>query len=346
MRSEAFRRRGLAVLPFAALMAACNTVYENPFDLSGRPAPLPAAADIIFVSNSHQLASGAPREIFSIEEDGASPTRLTSCNADAGLCDNLEAAPSPDRQRLMMRRVVDGSGDDRLTPADGESLFYADLSRRVEASILEGSTRVSGIDWSPAGDVVVFSAAGEGGFDDLFVMDPNGQNRRNLTLSAQVHERRPRIDPTGSVAVFERIDDTGKSQVFVFVSASTHLRLTPGGPAGPPLPGSPYVVGSDADPDYSPDGRRAVFRRLTSIGDGRLGHWDIHIVDLDGAALTLVAGGPLYRGAPDWGPRGIVFTEIDSTSARLVTVQPDGSGHRVLMTVASSLELQNPRWLP
>jgi Tol biopolymer transport system component len=114
------------------------------------------------------------------------------------------------------------------------------------------------------------------------------------------------------------------------------------------LPGTRYVVGSDADPDYSPDGRSVVFRRLADLGDGRRGQWDLYTVRVDGSGLTLLAGGGSYRGAPDWGPRGIVFSEADFATrvTRLVVVQPDGSGRRVLVTLGANFDINFPRWLP
>jgi Tol biopolymer transport system component len=108
------------------------------------------------------------------------------------------------------------------------------------------------------------------------------------------------------------------------------------------------MVGSDADPDFSPDGNSAVFRRLTAIGNNGLGSWDVMTVRLDGSSLRTVATGPEYRGAPDWGPNGIVFQEVDlaAGASRLVVLQPDGTGRRVPVTLGSSFSLSFPRWLP
>ena len=63
--------------------------------------------------------------------------------------------------------------------------------------------------------------------------------------------------------------------MWVFNSGSDQFPVTTGGPGSDTLAGTPYVVGSDTDPDYSPDGRMLVFRRLTATGNGGLGTWDI-----------------------------------------------------------------------
>ena len=84
-----------------------------------------------------------------------------------------------------------------------------------------------------------------------------------------------------------------------------------------------------------------------STGNGGLGNWDVMTVASDGTGLSTLAGGPGYRGAPDWGSRGIVFHEIDPASGlnRIVTVAPDGT-RRTPLTVAPTAGLQFPRWLP
>jgi len=205
---------------------------------------------------------------------------------------------------------------------------------------------VSGVDWGPAGSRVVYSALGEGNREDMFVMDPNGSNADRLTATADIDERRPRIDPSGSVAIYERIEGSGKGRIFLYASQTAQQAVTQGGEGTERLTGTPYTVGGDADPDYAPDGRTIVFRRLTSTGNGGLGNWDLMTVKPDGTDLRVVAGGPGYRGAADWGPLGIVFTESDATGQlRVVVIGNDGT-RRVPVTAAAASGLQFPRWLP
>ena len=329
----------------AALLGACNTTYDNPFANSNPTVAPRADATIVYTSNGYAARPGSPDEVFGVGDAGAGVTRLTFCNTSTRLCSSIEAAPAPDRLRVALRRVdADGNKDGQLTAADGEALLVVDLARSVEGGLLESNAKVSGIDWSPSGDVLVYSAAGEGGIDDLYRADPNGQNTRNLTSTNTVRERRPRIDPSGSAALFERIDVDGKGQIWLFSSTGTQVRVTTGGDGSAALAGTPYLVGSDADPDFSPDGRSVVFRRLT--GSGGPGTWDIMTARLDGTGLTTLVTGAAFRGAPDWGPKGIVFSEIDSTSARLVVIQGDGSGRQVLVTLGPSFDISYPRWLP
>ena len=329
----------------AALLGACNTTYDNPFANSNPTVAPRQDATIVYTSNGYAARPGSPDEVFGVGDAGAGVTRLTFCNTSTRLCSSIEAAPAPDRLRVALRRVdADGNKDGQLTAADGEALLVVDLARSVEGGLLESNAKVSGIDWSPSGDVLVYSAAGEGGIDDLYRADPNGQNTRNLTSTNTVRERRPRIDPSGSAALFERIDVDGKGQIWLFSSTGTQVRVTTGGDGSTALAGTPYLVGSDADPDFSPDGRSVVFRRLT--GSGGPGTWDIMTARLDGTGLTTLVTGAAFRGAPDWGPKGIVFSEIDSTSARLVVIQGDGSGRQVLVTLGPSFDISYPRWLP
>jgi hypothetical protein len=332
----------------AALAAGCARTYDNPFAGSNPTAPPPPSASIVFTSNAHNAQPATGREIFAVEESGANATRLTFCGEAGAVCSSLEASFGPDRRRAVVRRVVaDTDSDGRLTGADGEGLVLVDFERSVEGPLLPAGARVSSVDWSAISDVVVYSGAGSGGQEDIYRMDPNGQNNRNITDTAAIRERHPRVDPTGSIAVFERIDATGKGEVWVFFTTQAQSRITSGGAAGPALPQSPYVVGSDADPDYSPDGRSIVFRRLRALGDGRLGEWDLMTVRADGTGLATIVSGPAYRDAPDWGPRGIVFTERGSDGrAEIVIVDPDGGNRRPIVTVGSAVDLGAPRWLP
>ena len=336
--------RAALVILLAGALPACNTEYDNPFARSDTGVPPPDATDIVFSSNTYTNRTGSPRDLFAAEDGGAGLTRLTFCNTEQARCDNIEAAPAPERQRMAVRRVTtDSNNDGRLSAEDGEALVFVDLARGVEAELIPANARVNGADWSPLGDFIIYSANGEGGIPDLWIMDPNGQNNRNRTATNTVSERRPRLNASANSAVYERIEPGGKGQIYVFST----FRVSSGGPGSDPLPGTPYIVGSVADPDFSPDGRLVVFRRLTGLGQGGLGTWDILTARTDGTELTVVASGPVYRGAPDWGTSGILFNEVDvaASASRLVLVDPAGTNRRTPVTMGASVLLSFPRWL-
>jgi hypothetical protein len=340
-------RRLLALLAATLLGSGCKSEFPNPFENFHATATPPPQATLLFTSNRHAGSAGAPRDVFAIADDGSDPTRLTSCNSGNDACDAVEAVISSDRTRLAVRRVSgDTNHDGRLSEADAAALVLVDLAHSVEATLVPASAGVMGVDWSPRGEVLVYSANGSGGIEDLYRTDSNGQNGGALTRTAAERERHPRIDPTGSAALYEHVDAGGASEIWIFQSATSQTRVVPALGAGAALPGTPYRVGAAADPAYSPDGRSLVFRRLTGIGDGSLGDWEI--VTFDGISFVTIAAGPAYRGAPDWGTRGIVYPETDPTSGAtsLVVVQPDGASRRAILSVGPGFTLSAPRWLP
>lgn len=340
-------RRLVSLPAVTVFLAACNNEYPNPFASRNQTMAPSAQAALLMASGVYSTTAGAPRELYATNADGSGLSRLTFCNAQAPTCDALEVVTSAERDRVLVRRVGDSDRDGRLDAAtDGEALVFIDLTRAVEAVVVPASQRVSGADWTIP-DLVVYSARGQGELEDLFAVMPNGTGNRSLTATANVRERRPRVDPAGQVAVYERIESDGKGRIYIYLNEISQARVTAGGAGSEPLAGTPYVVGSDADPDYSPDGLSIVFRRLTATGNGGLGAWDILRVGRDGTGLTVLATGPVYRGPPDWGPQGIVFVEIDAAAgvAQLVSMGPDGTGRTVLLTQSAGARLGSPKWL-
>jgi dipeptidyl aminopeptidase/acylaminoacyl peptidase len=330
-------RRLLAVASIA-LAFGCGDSGSNPF-LSGLVSQPPSAdAVLFFVSGSWDSTPGKPRELLALNADGSRAEQLTTCAQAEKPCDFLQVAPSPERNRVVAIRTTPGA------EAGASTLYFMDLSRSVE-TVLFANRRVESVDYSPDGSFILYSAvATQTTQEDLFYSLPNGQQEQNLTQTTTFRERSPRIDPYARTAVYEGIDESGVSRIYLFSQSP----LTSGPATGPALPGTPYVVGADADPVIGPDGITIAFRRLTGVGYGGLGSWDLLTLKADGVSTPQVlATGPLFRGAPDWGSRGIVFVETDAATSRsqLVRIQPDGTGRTVLRTEDAAFQMGSPRWI-
>lgn len=329
--------RRATIVVSAVLAAACGDDGNNPFAGLLRSRPPSASAALLFVSGSWAAETGQPRELFALSADGATLERLTSCAEASSPCDVLSVAPSPQRTRVAAVRSTPGAEE------GATALYFMDLARSVE-TVLFPRRRVDGVDWSSDDSFLIFAGpVPQTSQSDLFFSQPNGQGEENLTQTLSVDERNPRIDPFARTALYER-DEEGVSRIYLFRDTP----LTSGPASGEGLPGTPYVVGSDASPVFSPDGASIAFRRLSGTGNGGLGTWDLLTLRADGQSTpVVVASGPVFRGAPDWGPRGLLFVETDADSSRseLVVVQPDGSGRQVLRTEDAGYRMASPRWL-
>jgi hypothetical protein len=341
-------RSRVALFPLLLALSGCGESDDNPFLGVGETRAPNASAEIVFVSSAWSTDPAAGRELYAIRADGSGLERLTSFN-QARLTDVAEAAFGVEREKAILRRVQDRNGDGRLDAAtDGTAMAVIDLARAVDRELLAANWRVESVEWSPNGGFVLHTAVTPAsGLEDLFVSEPNGANREALTQTLSARERRARTDPGGTVAIYERIEGSAPSAIYFYLSSANQIPLTTGGTPGELLAGTPYRVGSDADPDFSSRSDAIVFRRLTSTAGGT-GHWDLMRFTLQTEQVTPIVTGPRFRGAPDWGPKGIVYTELDPTTRQpsLVLIQPDGTGRTVLATFPAGTRLDYPRWLP
>jgi Tol biopolymer transport system component len=336
------RLRTVPLLLALSLLVACGDDEGNPFaqfSLSRSPGEDAVA---IFVSGSWAETTGGPRELFAVNADGT-VDRLTTCTQTEVPCDFIEVAPSSDRNRVMaVRGAVEG---DPLASA----LYFMDLDRSVE-TIIATARRVQSADWAIDDSFVVYSS---GDVENLFLVRPNGDEDGALTDSEDLRERNPRIDPSISFVAYEGLFETpGKSGIYLYLGGNNAASpLTEGGPGTEPLGGTPYIVGSDASPAFSPNGQLVAFRRLTGTGNGGLGSWDLYYVAVneeDPEPVFVDGGDGLYRGRPDWGlDARLLFVETDVAAgvSRLVAVYGDGSEREVLYSEDAAFGMQSPRWL-
>jgi len=338
-------RAGRALL-LALVACGCSSQQDNPFTTLPETQPPPADADLLVVSSGPDSAPSNVHDVYAVDVETGTTTRPTGCFAARPLCDVVDVAPGPDRDRVVVRGRVDTNDDGRTTDTDEIQIFSIDLTRAIEGRVLADIPGASGIQWANLEAPLIFNAPGEGGLEDLYDALVDGTDPQNLSSTADQAEYHPRVE--SSLLLFERGAPNERLAIWG-ANSSAEGPITEGDPTldPVPLPGTPYLVGSDADPDLSSTLNSFVFRRLVGIGDGR-GNWNIMTLGLgtDGAPLAPLAVEPAFRSAADWGRNGIAFVEepAGASTGSLVVIDP-GTGSRRAVLTARAGSLLSPRWL-
>jgi TolB protein len=243
----------------------------------------------------------------------------------------------------------------------GGWLLAARLARR--SLVREGAPS-----WSPDGKQIVFFAEQNDRPADLFVMDADGSNVRQLTHTPAA-EGYPSWSPDGRFIAFEADDASGNFGVYVMnADGSGARRLTQDprrdvGPAWSPdgkkiafmsdRAGQEFDIyemnadGSGVErlttgetnwfPQFSPDGTRLA------LHVGR----DIHVLDLKTGTSRALTQDPANGMYPTWSPDGrkIAFMSWRNGKTELFTMNADGTDQRVLFSPETGSAI-DPRWSP
>ncbi len=162
--------------------------------------------------------------------------------------------------------------------------------------------------WSPDGESIAFSSR-RGGGEDIYVMDADGANVRQLTFG--MGAILPSWTPDGSQIVFTGVAPGEVSNLDLWIVATDGgepRRLT-------------TDPGVDNHPDWSPDGSKIVFTSDRNL------YFNLYTIDADGTGETRITDAQWNDLNPAWSPDGsqIAFERDTDFSGDIFVADADGS---------------------
>jgi len=197
---------------------------------------------------------------------------------------------APDRGTIVYLQADNAGNTIRTAAADGSA------SRDLFAARLPGCTSVGRPAWAAADPSHLGIICGvAGGRNELRIIDLRGGAVRTLT------NKLARIDdlsfsPDGRLVTYWGSENPKSGSGALYVR-SADGRNEPRAITDP-------TAGTDADPIFSPDSRRIAFARRTLTADKSRSHYQIAIVDIDGANPTVLTDGDSDSQGPAWSPDG------------------------------------------
>lgn len=173
----------------------------------------------------------------------------------------------------------------------------------------------------PGNQYISFSSLRTGNLD-IFVIDTDGNNLRNLT-NHPASDHSATWSPNGRSFAYVSHRD-GKGEIYVMDLNKKQVRRLTNHPA------------SDDNPAWSPDGKWIAF------SSDRKGNYDLYKMDVNGENLQQLTNEGKYNSAPSWSPnsRSIAFYSIRNGSGDIYVMNTKG---RILRKLASGIA---PSWSP
>jgi Tol biopolymer transport system component len=276
--------------------------------------------------DGQRLIFNAPGGIHVVNVDGSGLQNLTSGGSPAW---------SPDGQKIAFDRFV------AFPPVPPESDVYV---MNADGSGTKNLTRSSKFDggpaWSPDGQKIAFQRVvgvipcGTGGCgraeSDIYVMNADGSEQRNLTRKPTLNLGSHAWSPGGQKILFQRRAKGKNWEIFAIDADGSGERN---------LSRNRF---HDIDAAWSPDGRRIVFRTT------RHGKWELYVMNADGSGQRRLTRTAANESRPSWSPDGqkIAFTREAGANFELYVMNADGSAQRRLTPSSPVVRWMAYAWSP
>lgn len=241
---------------------------ESPTIRELMPAWSPDGNHIAFARITRE---GGRPDLYVMNASGTARQRLTKTNVA-----ERDPAWSPDGTRIAYSMRTSPGGPFRIFVMNADGTGQAQLTTQ-----LAGRADRSPV-WSPDGTRIAFASDRDGGFPEIYLMDPGGTSLTRLTANDLI-DGNPSWSPDGTRIVVERCCADGTSEIYsidVATGAETNLTVTPSA--------------QEFDPVFSPSGTRIAYVAFT-VGDDDI---DVWVMNADGTAQTRLS----THAAPDLSP--------------------------------------------
>jgi TolB protein len=212
--------------------------------------------------------------------------------------------------------VIASAGDQIVIPSNRTGnceLFLIDLGGGEPKNLTNNKAEDRYPAWSPDGKQIAFVSDRDGPQHNIYVMDADGGNVKQLTKGQEKYCYAPAWSPDGKKIAHISRDESG---------AATMIMDADGGNAK-------KIAENCWDPQWSPNGKKILFTRLTNQG------FHIHVMDADGSNQKDLdtANNTLGFSYPNWSPDGKKIVYGDMTTAgsiEIVTADADGQNQELL----------------
>jgi TolB protein len=233
----------------------------------------------------------------------------------------VDNAPSPDGQRLVFIRRIEGWKQLFLMSSDGSG----------EVQLTRDPANHEDPAWSADGRKIAFVLVTEDS-KTIVTMNPDGTGLEAITPKNQraIH---PSWTPDNRSILYCTDDDLRppvKNEAEIYAVDVATKRVT-----------TLISGGVNTFPAMSPDGSRIAFRRM--VGETNS---EVFVADADGSNPQNLTNHPAFEGWPAWSPDGseIAFAGNRNSAYQVFVMKADGSDVRLVANTEG--RATTPRWSP